>query len=322
MNKKEFISYLENRLNVLNKAERDDIINEYVQHIDNKIEEGLTEKDAVKTFGNIEDMVREILSAYNVDPDYSNRNNSSKVSEINDVVTGSFGKFANLIKNIGDYILGQKATTLLKFIIKSLVLFFVLLICFMIGYGLSEFFVNVISSIIGRWNLVDFIIKIVYIVIALPTVIYIFVRFLAFNIHGGIEQFKNSDAEENLRNKAAQIKEKISIKRESKESGIFGADTVYNFENIMRNIICFAIRVCWIMFKVFIIMCLIPCLITVLFTIIAFGGMFVFMLMGYPLIGATIGCLGFNISAVAVLVIILKVMFFNKREEKINEEVL
>ena len=72
MTKKEFISYMRERLSILNSDEITDIISEYTQHIDNKLAEGMSEKDAVATLGNVEDVVREILSAYNVNPDYNN----------------------------------------------------------------------------------------------------------------------------------------------------------------------------------------------------------------------------------------------------------
>ncbi len=318
MNKKDLINYLENRLSVLNKAERDDIINEYIQHIDNKLKEGLTEKEAVETLGNIEDMVRETLSAYNVDPDYD----SKEESEINNVVTGVFSKFVGIIKGIGDYILGQKAVTLLKLVIKTVILFFVLWICFMIGFGIATVFADMVSGVIGAWDFVRFVVRFLYIVIALPTVVYIFIRFLAFNIYGGKEKFENSKVEENIKNKAVEIKETINVKRNNKAKKSFEFNTNYSLTNILKEIWNFAFKAFIIMCKVFLIMCLIPCAITLVFTIIAFGGLLIFTIMGYPLVGATIGCLGFNMAGVSLLIIIIKLAFFDKKGVINNEEVL
>ena len=322
MNKKELINYLENRLSVLNKAERDDIINEYIQHIDNKLKEGLTEKEAVETLGNIEDMVRETLSAYNVDPDYD----SKEESEINNVVTGIFSRFIGIIKGIGDYILGQKAVTLLKLVIKTVILFFVLWFCFMIGFGIATLFADMVSGVIGAWDFVRFIVRLVYIVVALPTVVYIFIRFFVFNIYGGKEKFESSKVEENIKNKAVEIKETINIKRSSKSNNkakkIFEVNTDYSLINIVKKIWDFAFKAFIIMCKLFLIMCLIPCAITLVFTIIAFGGLLIFTIMGYPLVGATIGCLGFNMAGVSLLLIIVKLAFFNKKGVENNEEVL
>lgn len=191
MSKKEFINYIEERLSVLNKAERDDIINEYIQHIDNKLAEGMSEKEAVATLGDVEDMVREILSAYNVDPDYNKENEK----EINNVVKGVFGKFVNNIKSIYNDIVGKRT------------------------------------------------------------------------------------------------------------------EKTNQPENIIRKIIVLAIKIMILMF-------ILPCIFTLIFSVIVFGGMLICSLMGYPLIGLTISCLGFNIVGISIVLIILKLTFFNKAEVK------
>lgn len=70
MNKNEFLKELENRIRVLEKTEIKDILAEYSQHIDMKMNSGLSETDAIKDFGNIEDLAAEILEAYHVNPEY------------------------------------------------------------------------------------------------------------------------------------------------------------------------------------------------------------------------------------------------------------
>lgn len=72
MNKKQFISELEKRLKVLNENERKDIINEYSDIINEKIKSGETEEQAVLEFGNIDELVKEILDSYKINPDYDN----------------------------------------------------------------------------------------------------------------------------------------------------------------------------------------------------------------------------------------------------------
>ncbi|MBS7021215.1 MAG: DUF1700 domain-containing protein, partial [Firmicutes bacterium] len=70
MTKKKFLSELEKKLNVLNESEIKDIINEYSDIIDEKVKHGKTEKEAIEDFGKIEDLAKEILSAYKINPDY------------------------------------------------------------------------------------------------------------------------------------------------------------------------------------------------------------------------------------------------------------
>lgn len=64
MNKKEFITALRRQLNILKESEIDDILQEYEQHIDDEVASGKTEEEAVENFGDIEELAREILDAY------------------------------------------------------------------------------------------------------------------------------------------------------------------------------------------------------------------------------------------------------------------
>lgn len=73
MTKTEFLDYLEKRLHVLKEKERDDILSEYAQHIELKMQSGLSEEDAIHDFGNPDELAAEILDAYNVNPDYDKR---------------------------------------------------------------------------------------------------------------------------------------------------------------------------------------------------------------------------------------------------------
>lgn len=66
MKKKEFLNRLSVLLDVLQEEELKDILNEYEQHIDMKMEEGLSEEEAIEDFGSVEELSEDILSAYHV----------------------------------------------------------------------------------------------------------------------------------------------------------------------------------------------------------------------------------------------------------------
>ena len=68
MNKKEFLLKLEKRLAVLSEEERTDTINEYESILSEKVKNGVKEKDAVKDFGDFDELIREILTAYKINP--------------------------------------------------------------------------------------------------------------------------------------------------------------------------------------------------------------------------------------------------------------
>jgi len=63
VNKKEFLDSLEKKLSVLEDNEKQDIIIEYTDTINEKIKQGQTEEEAIKDFGNIdEDEIGMILN--------------------------------------------------------------------------------------------------------------------------------------------------------------------------------------------------------------------------------------------------------------------
>lgn len=74
MLKKEFLKELEDRLQMLNEKERKDMIEEYSQHINMRMESGMKEEEAIDDFGNIDDLIAEILDAYHLDPEYEVKN--------------------------------------------------------------------------------------------------------------------------------------------------------------------------------------------------------------------------------------------------------
>lgn len=69
MKKQEFLDELRKRIDMLEDAEQQDILAEYAQHIDLRMDGGLSEEDAIKDFGDFDQLVSEILAAYHVKPD-------------------------------------------------------------------------------------------------------------------------------------------------------------------------------------------------------------------------------------------------------------
>lgn len=71
MDKKDFLEELNRHLLVLEDEEQQDILEEYSQHIDLKVESGLTEEEAIRDFGSIRELAAEILEAYHVKAEFS-----------------------------------------------------------------------------------------------------------------------------------------------------------------------------------------------------------------------------------------------------------
>mgnify|MGYP005785866685 FL=1 len=86
MKKQEFLNKLRKKLNVLEDKEIEDIISEYAVYIEEKVNRGLTEEEAVKELGDINEIANDLLQAYKVKPKESNYLNRfiNKVSQMFD----------------------------------------------------------------------------------------------------------------------------------------------------------------------------------------------------------------------------------------------
>ncbi len=77
MLKKEFLDVLNQKLSLISDKEREDIILEYGTYIDDKIAGGVAEEEAVAGFGDVDELVKDILDAYKINTDsmdpFSNR---------------------------------------------------------------------------------------------------------------------------------------------------------------------------------------------------------------------------------------------------------
>lgn len=83
MDKREFLKELGKYLEILDEKEQQDILDEYLQHIEMKMKDGMSEQEAIKDFGDIHELAADILEAYHVKPQYDgkNRQNLIKVKE-------------------------------------------------------------------------------------------------------------------------------------------------------------------------------------------------------------------------------------------------
>lgn len=79
-NKESFLKELQARISVLEEAEQQDILAEYAQHIDLRAAGGLTEEEAIRDFGDLDQLTAEILSAYHVRPGYQQSGEKKRLS--------------------------------------------------------------------------------------------------------------------------------------------------------------------------------------------------------------------------------------------------
>jgi uncharacterized membrane protein len=87
MRKEEFLRLLKKELSFLPKDEIKDCLAFYNEMIDNRIEEGMSEEEAVKDIGSIEDIVKQIVYEKHVNKDKIKR--KLKTGEIALIAFGS-----------------------------------------------------------------------------------------------------------------------------------------------------------------------------------------------------------------------------------------
>lgn len=73
MSKEKFLLELREYLSILENQEQEDILAEYAQHIDMKMGKGLSEEEAIRDFGPMEELAAQILEAYHVKPEFRGR---------------------------------------------------------------------------------------------------------------------------------------------------------------------------------------------------------------------------------------------------------
>ena len=93
MTKDEFLRLLDRKLDVINERERRDIIDEYRTHIEMKMKEGKSEEEAIEDFGNIDELVDDILDAYKINTDRVNRSFDTKLNRFMDDLFNGFQRF-------------------------------------------------------------------------------------------------------------------------------------------------------------------------------------------------------------------------------------
>ena len=94
MRKQEFLDTLRKNLKVLRQDEINDILEEYAGYIESMMEEGKSEEEAVRSFGDPTALAKEILSAYKVSDDYLNH---TKAGEFMDKGSHLFARAVNYL---------------------------------------------------------------------------------------------------------------------------------------------------------------------------------------------------------------------------------
>lgn len=216
MNKKAFLEKLRKRLKILNKNEIEDIIEEYEGHINEKVSSGKTEEEAIRDFGDFDELVKEILSAYKINEDYEEDIKEKNVLE--DFIDNSVTFIKELVRNIGS----RSKEDIIKFVFE-----FIVLIIFISILKLPVLFLEEI----GRWlfgRLISpfgdglaiiwkYMIEIIYLVLAVVGII----SFVKKRYMEGEDVIMENKEDKNIKSEVKKNKKEVKVKKEKEGKGSF-----------------------------------------------------------------------------------------------------
>ncbi len=166
MKKKEFLNALRKKLEILESSEVDDIITEYSGYIDEKMESGVSEENAVEAFGNLDELANDLLSAYKI-----------KIKKEKDPIGDFSKKVLETINYIVDELSEKSSKEIIQFIIEIVILIFMIGLCrlpvsILISLGKEIFFI--LSSPLNRifFSIWKFVLEFAYFVLS----ILVFIR--------------------------------------------------------------------------------------------------------------------------------------------------
>lgn len=100
MTKVEFLKQMERRLQVLNQEERNEILEEYAQHLELKMASGLKEEEAIRHFGDVDVLADEILDAYHVNLNYKKESRKIQIGAVGEKVSSGAGTLWQKLKAV------------------------------------------------------------------------------------------------------------------------------------------------------------------------------------------------------------------------------
>ena len=171
MTREEFFAKLDARLSILDENERKDIIEEYMSHIEFKIQDGKTEAEAINDFGDIDALADEILEAYHID------NSATKQKSLEYYIKSCVGFINQVTERILSLSLSDIAKVIAEFIIVLLIIWLLSLpvdmICRSVNNAIYRFNLGGISdALAGVVNLVG---EVINIAVAL-LIVYSFIK--------------------------------------------------------------------------------------------------------------------------------------------------
>ena len=276
MNKTEFLNELEKKIRVLNKEEINDILAEYSQHIDMRMESGLSEDEAIKDFGDMDELAAEILEAYHVNPEFD--------KELNDKQEG----------------IGKKAEALAEEITSS------------VGGPLKKLFLKCKELILRFFNWIkQFVSKIKSSekVVFINTMKKKKAEEQPSETDGEVLEKNDTKAEKKKRTLFKKSEKKKENKKDIKAAA---GRQIKKTKGRCRRLIGGFIALC---VSVVAILCLIPTTIAMLFAVFGLGISVVMIFTGYPMAGIFVMLLGASVASIALWLLLASFVGIRRKKK-------
>lgn len=331
MTKHEFLTLLEQRLMVLNDDERADLLSEYEQHIEMKIQSGLSEEEAIADFGDPEELIRELLEAYHLNTDYQPKNNFA--AQISYGVKSCAHFLSSLFESLCQ--MGWKALLQTFLRLCGLGIFLGVLYTFGAVFCsmLYSFLVHGLpfGNSIGRgiYHLIELCMYLIFMAFTLYLLIFFIKRYIlidyqpleplqtrssgesAFNFDLDGAKHYASNAKEQAGEAIARMRLKAAQAREQKQTGDGGSERKkplqIPFPDISLSALCMKVLIFCCRFVGFFFLLFAAC--SALGLIAGAATALVFVVMGYSIIGPFLIVLGCALLSVVVTALLIQFVF-------------
>lgn len=220
MNKKEFLDKLEKKLSILDESERKDILDEYKDTISEKVKHGQSEEEAVADFGDVDELVKEILSAYKIDPDFEGKDENTfnkLLSDGEDLIKKGADKLAKTSKGLAsDFKRTNKEINLslvFEIVIKIIITIFligILRLPFMLIYEVGK---GMLDSIFAPFEMIfSFLFGVLLLIVYLSLCVLVIVSLFKGYFKHDDTALEDAHKEEEG-NKNSEVKEKSPVKK-------------------------------------------------------------------------------------------------------------
>lgn len=239
MNKQKFLKELEKRLSILSESERKDTINEYRDIIEEKVKHGKTEDEAVKEFGTVEELSKEILDAYKINPEYQSKRSDAgdKAKEFVETTEDFIKKGAQKLSEVTDEVVDSFKKSEIEFTTEKvfeIVIKIILVLLALAVLKIPFYIIGELGSHIFSWSFAPvswfsnffwkFLIEVIYLVVCIFIIITLVSKYTK-----GSKSIQKTNGKREEPKKKNTIKTEEVIRTESKKKETVKNDTVGSF---------------------------------------------------------------------------------------------